>query len=240
MLTPTHIREMTKDDIPKVAQIHKIVFPSFFTTNLGEIFLIKYYESFLDANHSISLVAEKGRKVVGFIVGTYRSPEHRIHLYRTIIPLISTIVFDHLIFSPEVILLILKYIKGGLAYFLKRYFIFGIFFWFGNLIRIVPSYLSALTMPTTSPGVSVDNVASLTSIAVSSEGQLGLGLMLINEFVDRACKSGVKAILSSTDGWNRSARRTFIRAGFTFLERQREYKRTIDIFIYRCCKEDKI
>jgi len=234
MITNVNIREMRRDDIPKVARIHKIVFPSFFTTNLGEIFLIKYYETFLDANHSISLVAEKGSKVVGFIVGTNRSPEHRINLYRTIIPITPLILFDYLIFSPKVILLILKYIRGGLAYFLRRYSVFGTFFWLWNIIRIVPSYLSSLTTPTTSPGVSVDNVGSLTSIAVSPEGQLGLGLMLINEFVDRACKSGVKAIISSTDDWNRSARRTLVSSGFTFLERQREYKRTIDIFIYRC------
>ncbi|MGQ9707120.1 MAG: hypothetical protein ACUVWP_09035 [bacterium] len=85
---------MMIDDIPKVAQIHKIVFPRFFTTHLGKIFLIKYYESFLDKNHSISLVAEKDKKIVGFVVGTYRSQMHRIHLLRTIIPLIPIILFD--------------------------------------------------------------------------------------------------------------------------------------------------
>ncbi|MGQ9707119.1 MAG: GNAT family N-acetyltransferase [bacterium] len=124
--------------------------------------------------------------------------------------------------------------RGGLFYYLRQYFIFGALIWLWNILSIVTSYLRAITIPTTSSSTSIDNIASLTSVAVSPEGQLGLGLKLINEFIDRASSLGVRVILSSTDDWNRSAKRTFERVGFKFLERQNEYKRTIDIFIYKC------
>jgi len=228
------IRNLEGYDITSIANIHYKVFRNFFTTKLGECFLINYYSSFLKFSHSISLVAEVSGRISGFIVGTYNSIEHKRCLLRCLGPKIPYIILYCIIFSPDAIAMILFKFMQIISQVMKRGLFIGLFRWFYDLIGAFfffskkrdissPLYTEIISAP-----------ASLTSVAVAPSAQLGTGLSLIEAFLDRACKLRVKSVLTSTDIWNRGAKRTFVNAGFTFHNRRREFNRYIDIYIYRC------
>lgn len=228
------IRNLEGYDITSIANIHYKVFRNFFTTKLGECFLINYYSSFLEFSHSISLVAEVSGRISGFIVGTYNSTEHKRCLLKLLGPRIPYIILHCIIFSPDVVALILFQIMKSIWHYMKISLFIGFFRWLFDLIGAFfffskkrdissPLYTEIISAP-----------ASLTSVAVAPSAQLGTGLSLIEAFLDRACKLRVKSVLTSTDIWNRGAKRTFVNAGFTFHNRRREFNRYVDIYIYRC------
>ena len=63
------IRKMSNTDLEEVVQVHIKAFPGFFLTLMGRQFLNNLYNSFLNDNRSICLVAQKDTFVMGFIVG---------------------------------------------------------------------------------------------------------------------------------------------------------------------------
>lgn len=63
------IKEVTSEDIPQVAKIHKQELPGFLS-ELGEDFLKKFYEVSLDIPEMFTLVDIENEQVLGFITGT--------------------------------------------------------------------------------------------------------------------------------------------------------------------------
>jgi ribosomal protein S18 acetylase RimI-like enzyme len=63
------IRKMSNADLGEVVQIHIKAFPGFFLTLMGRHFLFNLYDSFLNDNFSICLVAVKNSRIKGFIAG---------------------------------------------------------------------------------------------------------------------------------------------------------------------------
>ena len=61
-----------KDDLQTVSNIHISEFSEYFLTLLGEKLVYKFYESYYK-NQNILVVAEKNKKVIGFILGTDNS-----------------------------------------------------------------------------------------------------------------------------------------------------------------------
>ncbi len=71
------IREMLSSDIDEVVKIHNKAFYGFFLTRMGYHFLRAYYQTVLDFEASIALVAyDHGRKItLGFAVGFCKPQE---------------------------------------------------------------------------------------------------------------------------------------------------------------------
>ena len=65
-------RLATKDDLKTISSIHINEFSEYFLTILGEKLVYKFYESYYE-NQNILVVAEKNKKVIGFILGTDNS-----------------------------------------------------------------------------------------------------------------------------------------------------------------------
>jgi ribosomal protein S18 acetylase RimI-like enzyme len=66
------IRKMSKQDLEEVVRIHIKAFPGFFLTILGRDFLFNLYDSFLNDDLSICLVAVKNSFIKGFMVGNLK------------------------------------------------------------------------------------------------------------------------------------------------------------------------
>jgi hypothetical protein len=70
MPTTIEIRPMLKEHLIEVAKVHSVAFKGFFLTLMGEPFLHHYYNSVLDYQKSIALVAIDGdSRIVGLAVG---------------------------------------------------------------------------------------------------------------------------------------------------------------------------
>ena len=61
----------TVEDMPKIAQTHKLCFPEYFLSSLGEDLLKKYYTEFLLENDLFILAEDENNKCVGFCMGYY-------------------------------------------------------------------------------------------------------------------------------------------------------------------------
>lgn len=70
MQTTIGIRPMLKEHLTEVAKVHTVAFKGFFLTLMGESFLRHYYNSVLDYQMSIALVAvDSNSRIVGLAVG---------------------------------------------------------------------------------------------------------------------------------------------------------------------------
>lgn len=76
------IRDMRRDDIDVVVGIHEQAFNGFFLTRMGPRFLRAYYQTVLDFDQSIAIVAQEAENedVFGFAVG-FRDPQEFYALF---------------------------------------------------------------------------------------------------------------------------------------------------------------
>lgn len=66
------VRPATARDVNRIVEVHEEAFPQFFLTSLGPAFLARFYAAVVDDTASISLVADDGRSILGFVVGPLR------------------------------------------------------------------------------------------------------------------------------------------------------------------------
>ena len=83
-------------DLNGIVQLHIKVFPKFFMTNMGNLFLKEYYKALLEYPKNISLVAVQNDQVVGFVVG-FGDPTQFYKFYRQrykrlIVPILLAII----------------------------------------------------------------------------------------------------------------------------------------------------
>ena len=64
------IRDMLKDDVEKVTDIHLRSFPGFFLSFLGPPFLRQFYGAMTESRHGAALVICRQNEVAGFICGS--------------------------------------------------------------------------------------------------------------------------------------------------------------------------
>lgn len=65
----TEVRAATAHDVARIVDVHTAAFPEFFLTFLGPAFLTRFYAAVVDDTANISLVADDGRSILGFVVG---------------------------------------------------------------------------------------------------------------------------------------------------------------------------
>jgi len=70
----TFIQEAETADLPAIVRTHQAAFERFFLTQLGPAFLRGYYETVLEYQHGIVLVAVKDESVAGFVAGFIDPP----------------------------------------------------------------------------------------------------------------------------------------------------------------------
>jgi ribosomal protein S18 acetylase RimI-like enzyme len=58
-----------QEDLAGIVELHKLSFPRFFMTALGDRFLAAYYEAVLQYPHRLFFVVRRGRTVAGFAAG---------------------------------------------------------------------------------------------------------------------------------------------------------------------------
>lgn len=89
-----HCRLMQQSDLEAVVEIHRCAFPGFFLTRMGSGFLRGYYQTVLDFDASIALVAceQSNNKTQGFAVG-FQDPQGFYALFshrrRKLLPLVA-------------------------------------------------------------------------------------------------------------------------------------------------------
>ncbi|OQX90885.1 MAG: hypothetical protein B6D57_01685 [Candidatus Coatesbacteria bacterium 4484_99] len=202
------IREMNKEDLENVVIIHNKAFPYYFMTHLGNRFLYHYYATFLNSNHSLSLVSEEKGNITGFVVGPHKSLEHKKEAIKYLSLRLIPIILYKLIFSP-----------GVIAHILLR---------FGQTIRIL------VKEPKAPPSSLPEPRALLASIAVSKKARLGTGISLINEFTKRMKELGTGCVITSTDSDNKAAKRAFLHSNFKLLDQKCIEGRMIERYIFVC------
>ena len=65
----TEVRVATGHDVSQIVDVHKAAFPEFFLTFLGQAFLTRFYAAVVDDTACLSLVADDGSSILGFVVG---------------------------------------------------------------------------------------------------------------------------------------------------------------------------
>lgn len=70
-MTTVALRSLSAEDVRPLAQLHRLAFPSFFLSSLGEPFLVQFYRGFLTDDTAITVVARSaGGDLLGAVVGT--------------------------------------------------------------------------------------------------------------------------------------------------------------------------
>lgn len=67
---------MQPDDAAGVARLHLQSLPPSFFARLGPRFLTRYYESYVASPHGVALVATRGDRLCGYVVGSSAADDH--------------------------------------------------------------------------------------------------------------------------------------------------------------------
>lgn len=108
MQTTIDIRPMLKTDLAEVARVHSVAFKDFFLTLMGEAFLCHYYNSVMDYQKSIALVAvDENSRIVGLAVGFKDPRGFYRHFRRYRFRMLPTIAMG-LLRRPWIVLMVLR------------------------------------------------------------------------------------------------------------------------------------
>jgi len=80
------IRRLRAEDIAGAAALHRIVFPDYFLTHMGQWFVERFYSEFVDRSGNYGFVAGCGKELVGSVIGTLDSEALFGHFYRRHFP----------------------------------------------------------------------------------------------------------------------------------------------------------
>ncbi|GAB3716147.1 GNAT family N-acetyltransferase [Mariniluteicoccus flavus] len=61
---------LRSSDVPDLARLHRAAFPEFFLSSLGEPFLREFYAAFLQDYTAVTVIARRGDRAVGAVVGS--------------------------------------------------------------------------------------------------------------------------------------------------------------------------
>ena len=96
------IRNLSKNDLDDIANLHTEVFPNYFLTHLGKNVLRLFYSQFVGQQNNIGMVAVSSGNIVGFVTGTTQAPTLYRKFYRCYFIKVASAVLIRLITDPVV------------------------------------------------------------------------------------------------------------------------------------------
>ena len=100
--TPCAVRELESKDVPGAARLHRIVFPEYFLTHMGQGFVERFYSEFVNRNGNYGYVAICGNEVVGAVIGTLDYQRCFTQFYRRHFPRLALTLVGLLIMDPYI------------------------------------------------------------------------------------------------------------------------------------------
>jgi len=95
------LRQMKREDLDKVVEVHNVRFPGYRATLLGPVFVRRLYQWFLETYPEYALVAVTKHGVVGFIVGAEGSYSEALMRYTFWQVVWGLLTHPGLIFHPS-------------------------------------------------------------------------------------------------------------------------------------------
>lgn len=195
--TSLSVRDADPSDLGWAASLHLQQLPHGFFARLGARYLRAYHRSFVDSPHAVSLVAVRGGRRVGFIVGSADAAAHhrfviRIHGWRLALAGVVALVV-----RPGVAV---EFVRTRLRRYLR------------SLIRASTATAATDSPPAEAPSASV---AVLTHVAVDpADERGGAGSVLVEAFIGRVRAVGPRRIELVTLAGARGAAGFYERLGW--------------------------
>jgi ribosomal protein S18 acetylase RimI-like enzyme len=118
------VRLASPTDVVRIVQIHKVSFPDYFLTNMGDGVLRRYYETYLKHPDGVNVVATVGGEVCAFISGTHQASDILRSFYkRNLFYVIGATLGRVLLFNPIILKglsMRLCHVRIAFASFLSR------------------------------------------------------------------------------------------------------------------------
>lgn len=100
--SPCSIRRLTAEDIGGAAALHRIVFPDYFLTHMGQWFVEQFYSEFVEKKGHYGFVAVCGKELVGSVIGTGDSERLFRHFYRRHFPRLAVTLGWRIVVDPYI------------------------------------------------------------------------------------------------------------------------------------------
>ena len=100
--TPCAVREIDSEDVPGAARLHRIVFPEYFLTHMGQGFVERFYSEFVNRNGNYGYVAICGKELVGSVIGTLDYQRCFNRFYRRHFPRLALSFVGRLVVDPYI------------------------------------------------------------------------------------------------------------------------------------------
>jgi ribosomal protein S18 acetylase RimI-like enzyme len=97
--TPCGVRRLEREDVTAAARLHRIVFPEYFLTHMGQGFVERFYSEFVDRDGNYGYVAVCGKELMGSVIGTLDYQRcfnrfYRHHFPRLVLSLVGRLIMD--------------------------------------------------------------------------------------------------------------------------------------------------
>jgi ribosomal protein S18 acetylase RimI-like enzyme len=100
--TPCVIREIESKDVPGAARLHRVVFPEYFLTHMGQGLVERFYSEFVDCDGNYGYVAICGKEMVGAVIGTLDYQRCFTQFYRRHFPRLALTLVGRIIVDPYI------------------------------------------------------------------------------------------------------------------------------------------
>jgi ribosomal protein S18 acetylase RimI-like enzyme len=118
------LRNAEVSDIERIVYVHRMSFPDYFLTNMGDGVLRRYYETYLKHPDGVNVVATVGGEVCAFISGTHQESDIlRCFYKRNLFYVIGATLVRMLSFNPIILKglsMRLCHVRIAFAAFLSR------------------------------------------------------------------------------------------------------------------------
>jgi ribosomal protein S18 acetylase RimI-like enzyme len=161
------VRGIEPEDVHGAALLHRITFPDYFLTHMGQGFVERFYSEFVGRNGNYGYVAICGKELVGSVIGTLDSEAFFHHFYRRSFPSLALISLGRFMVDP--------YVRRNLRSRMARV---------RQALRTVAARSQQVTPSAETPAPD-RSAARLLSISVHPQKR---GLGLADQLVDRYCE----------------------------------------------------
>lgn len=99
---PWTVREIESKDVPGAARLHRIVFPEYFLTHMGQWVVEAFYSEFVERRGNYGYVAICGKELVGSVLGTLDYQRCFSRFYRRYFPRLALALVGRLVMDPYI------------------------------------------------------------------------------------------------------------------------------------------
>jgi ribosomal protein S18 acetylase RimI-like enzyme len=96
------VHKMRSEDVAGAASLHRLVFPDYFLTHMGQRFMERFYSEFVDQNGNYGFVAVCGEELVGAVIGTLDYQKCFNRFYRRHFPSLVLLLVGRVIVDPYI------------------------------------------------------------------------------------------------------------------------------------------